>query len=128
MSICYGQPAYLTVSATGGTPLYTYQWSNGSNNPSIIVNPLTETTYQVSATDQNGCTASTSVTVYVSPEIVVTLIANTDSICPGEPVMLTPIITGGVGPPYMILNQGWPGSNSSYLCLSSCYRKLFGLC
>ena len=105
MSICYGQPAYLTVSATGGTPLYTYQWSNGSNNPSIIVNPLTETTYQVSATDQNGCTASTSVTVYVSPEIVVTLIANTDSICPGEPVMLTPIITGGVGPPYMILNQ-----------------------
>jgi len=80
-------------------------WSNGLTSNSIAVTPLITTAYSVSATDQNGCTASTSVTVYVSPPIVVSLIANTDSVCPGEPVVLTPVITGGVGPPYMIINQ-----------------------
>ncbi len=106
LSTCYNQPVNLNVSATGGTgPNYSFIWSNGSNGNNILVTPLTSTLYIVTATDQNGCSSTANVNVYVSLPINVTLVSNVDSVCPGEAVLLTPIITGGVGPPYTIINQ-----------------------
>lgn len=104
VNICYNQSTDLIVSVTGGTYGYTYLWSNGSTGDSITVTLLTATIYSVSVTDQNGCTANISVTINVSSLIDVTLMANTDSVCPGETVMLTPVITGGA-PPYTIIDQ-----------------------
>ena len=53
---------YILVSATQGTPPYSYAWSDG---PSTAQNryALGPKAYKVSVTDANGCESSTSVTI-----------------------------------------------------------------
>ncbi|HYV95600.1 MAG TPA: T9SS type A sorting domain-containing protein [Chitinophagales bacterium] len=50
-----------TVTASGGTPGYTYLWSNGAT-ASTITN-LAAGTYSVTVTDANGCSAGSSIIV-----------------------------------------------------------------
>ncbi|MEM9821076.1 MAG: S8 family serine peptidase, partial [Bacteroidota bacterium] len=50
-----------TASASGGTPGYTYTWSNGASGATI--SNLAPGTYTVTTADANGCTASGSVTI-----------------------------------------------------------------
>lgn len=49
-----------TISASGGTPAYSYLWSNGQTTTTITV---TAGTYTATVTDANGCTCSSSVVV-----------------------------------------------------------------
>ena len=56
-----GQGSYISVSAYGGTPPYTYMWSNG-NTSSYLQNPSSGT-YTVIVSDANGCTFSETFTV-----------------------------------------------------------------
>lgn len=56
-----GNDGALTASATGGTPSYTYAWSNSATSPSI--SSLSATTYTVTITDANGCTSLSSSTL-----------------------------------------------------------------
>jgi hypothetical protein len=44
-------------AALGGVPPYSYLWSNGVTDESFEVCPTTSTTYTVTVTDDNGCTA-----------------------------------------------------------------------
>ena len=62
--ICIGELAH--VSATGGV---NYIWSNGMQTATISVNPTFTTIYQVTGTNQYGCsgTSSSTVTVYPKP-------------------------------------------------------------
>lgn len=55
----------LTASVTGGTPAYNYNWSSGSLTSSSTVSPLTNTTYNLTVTDANGCKASASKNIAV---------------------------------------------------------------
>lgn len=56
-SICFGQTGVLlTAIADGGTPPYTYNWSNGDATSTSFVNG--PGTYYVSVSDANGCPAS----------------------------------------------------------------------
>ncbi len=50
-----------TVLAAGGTPPYTYLWSNGQTTATAI--NLNPGTYTVTVTDAGGCKASNSVTI-----------------------------------------------------------------
>jgi len=67
--IGYGSSS-LTLSAvvSGGTTPYTYIWSTGSNQTSILTNPANIGTYNYSVivTDNNGCQATTNKTVTVT--------------------------------------------------------------
>ncbi len=104
--VCQHMPAYLNITATGGTPPYQYFWENVPSNPGIVVTPTSNTTYSAYVVDANGCQSEiATTTVYVAPEIHVNIMANTTHVCPGDPVMITPIIWGGVGPPYTIYNH-----------------------
>ena len=47
--------------ASGGTPPYSYLWSNGGTD--AIINGLAAGSYSVDVTDANGCSGSASVTV-----------------------------------------------------------------
>ncbi|MDF1694812.1 MAG: Ig-like domain-containing protein [Saprospiraceae bacterium] len=60
--ICDGESANLT--ATGGI---SYAWSNGINTASQTVSPVATTTYTVTVTAANGCTADDNVTITVNP-------------------------------------------------------------
>ncbi|CAN5637141.1 hypothetical protein BH11BAC2_BH11BAC2_11410 [soil metagenome] len=68
-AICTGTTATLT--ATGGT---NYYWAvNGSSSNTIYVNPNAATTYAVTVTDNNGCSARDSVNITLNPVPVVAL-------------------------------------------------------
>lgn len=57
-----GQPdGTATATPAGGTPMYTYLWSN--NATTANVNNLLPGTYTVTVTDANGCTAVSIATV-----------------------------------------------------------------
>ena len=60
--ICLNQSANLT--AFGGTQ---YLWSNNAITQSINVSPTTNTTYTVTVSDNNSCSATDNVSVTVNP-------------------------------------------------------------
>ncbi|HFA48880.1 MAG TPA: T9SS type A sorting domain-containing protein [Bacteroidetes bacterium] len=54
----------LSASVTGGTPPYTYEWSNGAMGTTL--EDLPAGAYSVTATDANGCTVSASANLFVA--------------------------------------------------------------
>ena len=56
-----GNNGWITVSCNGGTPVYTYSWSNGQTGSTA--SNLTVGLYTVTVTDHNGCTATTGMTL-----------------------------------------------------------------
>jgi len=87
-NICIGQQAPITAS--GGTA---YAWSSGQNTASFNVSPTITTTYIVTVTGANGCTASDDVIITVFPLPIAD--AGTDQIiCIGQSANFT--ATGGV--------------------------------
>ncbi|MFH1005153.1 MAG: immunoglobulin domain-containing protein, partial [Bacteroidota bacterium] len=88
VTICAGSSTSLSVTTTGGTPPYTYQWSPtaGLNNFLIsnpVATPTTTTTYTVLVTDNASCTGTDMVAITVSPQPTIT-ITGTTAICRGD--------------------------------------------
>lgn len=65
LQICLGNPGALNPMVTGGTPAYTYSWSNGANTLGTVVSPSVTSNFTLSVTDANGCTNSVVTTVTV---------------------------------------------------------------
>ncbi len=63
---CNGPTGAIDLTVTGGTPGYTYDWTDlaGPNDPQNR-NNLAPATYTVEVADANGCTMSTSATVVI---------------------------------------------------------------
>ncbi len=85
----------LTVS--GGTPSYTYAWSNSATTQDIT--GLAAGTFDVTVTDANGCTAGTSVTVN-EPAALSASIAGTDVTCFGGNDGAADLTVSGGNAPY----------------------------
>lgn len=83
-TICKGGNAYL--NASGGQQ---YQWNNGNSSSSITVNPLQDETYQVTVTNQYGCTDSASTKVFINPYPTAQVASPKDTICLGDNITLT---------------------------------------
>jgi hypothetical protein len=112
-TICDGSQITLYGSASGGNGQpYTYQWSGGSNSTSqnITVGPATNTTYNVTVKDKDGCASSSpaAVTVDVKPAIDFSVAASTQFLCLNSPVTLT--VTGPSSYTYI-----WTTSNGTYI-------------
>ncbi|MBE9601402.1 MBG domain-containing protein, partial [Pedobacter sp. MC2016-24] len=75
-----GNNGSATVSASGGTPGYTYLWSNGATTPSI--SGILAGTYNVTVTDLKGCTTTASATID-QPAAFVTGYSTTPVNCSG---------------------------------------------
>ncbi|MBK9256010.1 MAG: hypothetical protein IPM42_11015 [Saprospiraceae bacterium] len=85
--ICIGQNISLTAS--GGVQ---YLWSTGEISSVISVAPNISTTFIVTVTDQNGCSATKSHNVTVNPLPLVSIVGNA-TLCVGASTLLT--ATGG---------------------------------
>ncbi|HEU4717814.1 MAG TPA: PKD domain-containing protein [Bacteroidia bacterium] len=81
-TVCTGQNTTVSASISGGSPSYTYSWSPG-NLPflSYTFAPTASGTYTMNVTDANGCSASDSVSVNVSPAPVPQFAASDSSAC-----------------------------------------------
>jgi hypothetical protein len=66
--VCASTPFTLSASATGGTPSYTYLWSNGATgNPVNVSGINANTTFTVTVTDSKGCSATDIINVTLKP-------------------------------------------------------------
>lgn len=111
-TICFG--ANTTLTASGAVA---YSWNTGANTSSILVGPSTTTSYTVNGTDLNGCTASYSANVIVSPPLSVTTNA-TGAVCNGQcngSIVATP--SGGSAP---YTYQWLPGGQSAVTATNLC--------
>jgi hypothetical protein len=83
----------VTVSVTGGTPEYTYKWSDGQTTATAT--GLNAGTYTVTVTDNYGCIDISSATVDINP-LPVLVITNPADVCAPNTVDLTdPLVTAG---------------------------------
>ncbi|MCE3280341.1 MAG: hypothetical protein K0S44_2532, partial [Bacteroidetes bacterium] len=70
------------VNVSGGTPLYAFQWSplGGTNDTAAMVPPGT---YTVTVTDNNSCSATTSIAVNNNPGPIASVSSSTNVSCFG---------------------------------------------
>ncbi len=96
---CKGQDdGSINVTALGGTPSYSFDWNNNSTDQNQLSIP--EGTYQVTATDANGCTI-VSDPVTLEGEEIMALLANINAppcIGPDVGEIFVSVSNGGSGP------------------------------
>ncbi|MBK8556401.1 MAG: SprB repeat-containing protein [Lewinellaceae bacterium] len=111
---CYGSAdGSINLSVSGGTPGYTYLWSNGfaGQDP----NGLVAGTYTVTVTDSHGCTKTTSATVGQPTDIVLTKVV-TNANCYGSADGSINLSVSGGTPAYTYLwSNGFTGQDPSGL-------------
>jgi gliding motility-associated-like protein len=96
-TICIGQCLPLSATSAGGSPAYTFSWTQGGAAATSPVCPVMSTTYTVFSTDSKGCISlSDTVTIHVNPPLHVLATGDT-SICPGNKTQLHATATGGNG-------------------------------
>lgn len=92
-----GATGSSTVSASGGTPAYTFAWSSGDVDSTAI--NLTAGTYTVVVTDYNGCTKQATATITQPPALTATIGSSTNVSCyNGKNGTATATGSGGTGP------------------------------
>lgn len=100
-----GNNGSVTVNASGGTPNYTYSWSNGSSGVTVITG-LTAGTYVVSVTDAAGCTTITSVNITEPTAIATLTFSLTPASCGVSNGSATASSSGGTGTLTYIWSNG----------------------
>ncbi len=98
--ICNGAAdGTLELDVVGGTPGYTYTWSDATLDGTEDPFDLGPATYTVTVTDLNGCTVTASATVAQPAALSVTTDALTDADCQGASTGSVEItVNGGIAP------------------------------
>jgi gliding motility-associated-like protein/uncharacterized repeat protein (TIGR01451 family) len=106
--ICHGDATgTATVVANGGTPGYSYLWSNGDQN--ALNDTIITGSYSVLVTDSLGC--QDSLTVFVNePTLLTSTTTHIDNPCYGNSVGSVSVIPAGGIAPYTYL---WSNSATS---------------
>lgn len=107
-TICNGQTTTITTQVAGGTPFYNYAWSNNDSVISysniLTVSPTQTSTYVLTVTDANFCSAvSDPVVVTVNPPLNIRAVTTAyDTVCPGAGAIVNVETEGGNGGPYIL--------------------------
>ena len=81
MTICFGATdGIATVTASGGTPPYNYQWNDPSNQSTPTASNLPPGIFTVVVTDQSGCTFTEDALIEEQPEISI-ILSQTSALC-----------------------------------------------
>lgn len=113
-TVCQGSSVQLTTNANGGS--FTYQWSAtggnfddaGSANPTFTMMMPGTYTISVEVTASNGCSATSSTTVTVAPELQINIAPQNDLLCGGGSIDFS--VTGGTGN----LTYSWVASGGNF--------------
>ncbi len=109
--ICNGSS---TVSSSGGTPPYRYEWINGQTDS--IANNLCAGSYSVTVTDKSGCIASIPVGILDTSNLNINIEALSPKCygnCNGR---ATVVVTGGQLPYTYLWANGQTGKTDTLLC------------
>jgi Secretion system C-terminal sorting domain/SprB repeat len=106
--VCHGDSTgSIFTTNSGGTPGYTYMWSNGSSSANLT--GVVANTYTLTITDANQCTVSLTATINQPSAITVTTGANNAS-SPSASDGSAWVTPAGGTPPYTVY---WPASGAS---------------
>ena len=92
---CGASNGTAAAAATGGSPQYTYLWSNGATQSAI--SNLQPANYTVTVTDANGCTQIQTVTISTNSSFSINA-TSTPSTCNGATGTATATPNGGTAP------------------------------
>jgi hypothetical protein len=108
----------LIGTVFGGIPNYTYTWTPGNYNGSVV-NGVCPGVYTLTGTDASGCTTTSTATVTSPPPIVVSVaITNASCSCDGS---VTASVSGGTAPyTYLWLPTNQTTPTAQGLC-AGCY-------
>ena len=94
---CFGaNDGTATVSASGGTPGYSYVWSNNQGDPTAI--GLGSGSFGVTVTDANGCNVNVSATITEPAALDASLNTMHVSCNGGSDGTLEAVVSGGTSP------------------------------
>ena len=95
--LCFGNSnGEVALGISGGTPGYTYLWSNGDADS--VLNSVAGGTFTISVTDNNNCQDTFSVVV-TQPTDLISSAAVTDALCNVDTNgMITTTVSGGTMP------------------------------
>jgi len=86
----------VNLSVSGGTPAYSFAWSNGSSTEDI--SGISGGSYAVTVTDDNGCSSTASYSVSEQPAIAVNLSVNSPNCASGNSGFIAASVSGGLAP------------------------------
>ncbi len=100
---CFGgSDGGIFVSVSGGTPGYSYSWSNGATTEDVSGVPAG--TYILTTTDANGCTRMDTFTISEPSELLIATDSTVDVLCAGDS-------TGGI---FISVSGGTPAYSFSW--------------
>lgn len=98
---CFGDSnATATISASGGTPAYTYLWNTTPPQTTATASNLSAGTYIVTTTDANGCQKMDTIQI-TQPTALSILLNSTDNRC-GHNEGTASVAISGATPPYSV--------------------------
>jgi hypothetical protein len=106
--------ASASVLASGGTPAYTYAWSNGETGPTASSLPIGAS--MVTVTDARGCTAELTVMIEQAASPILTLEDQSLAGCGAQSAASATISAANGTPPYsFVWSSGETGTDASNL-------------
>ncbi|HLP18667.1 MAG TPA: T9SS type A sorting domain-containing protein [Chitinophagales bacterium] len=93
---CTAADGSATVTVTNGTSPFDYDWSNGASTSTNA--GLTAGTYNVTLSDDNGCTGTTSVTVNSNAVALTSTVSSTNASCSAADGTASVTVTNGTTP------------------------------
>ncbi|HXK80777.1 MAG TPA: T9SS type A sorting domain-containing protein [Bacteroidales bacterium] len=109
-----GNDGIININVTGGTPPYSFLWSNNAETQNIY--NLTAGTYALTITDNNNCETSLQATVNQPEDIIITQQNITNVSCFGYSDGTINIQIDGGTPPYSCLwSNSYTGTSISNL-------------
>ncbi len=110
-----GDDGTATATATGGTAILTYKWSDPANQTAQKAVNLKAGTYTVTVTDSNGCSGTASVTLTQPPDMLL-FITTAPAKCFGDSSGTANVVVSGGASPYQFAwSNGQQGPNATNL-------------
>jgi hypothetical protein len=96
----------ITVTASGGTGIFTYSLNSGVAQSSNVFSNLAGGVFTVTVTDSNGCTATATATLVNPPALVATATSSQPQCASSNDGSITVTASGGTAPYTYSLNDG----------------------
>lgn len=97
-----GSDGFIDITTFGGTPNYTYSWSNGATSQDLMNIPAG--TYSVTITDNNGCNIQSSNYVITEPaEALILSTSQRNVTCKNDSNGIATVVAKGGTPNYTYL-------------------------